>query len=77
MLPEVIAVVHEIIEILAGLRAIDQDKQAELHTALDQTQLMAEGAVAVPEPEPAAEETGEANMTSPPDDREPEASPTS
>jgi hypothetical protein len=57
-MPEIIAVINEIIDILAGLKAIGGDRQAELHAAL--------------EPQPAAEPvTGEENMTSPPDDRDP------
>jgi hypothetical protein len=61
-MPEIIAVIHEVIDILAGLKAIDGNRQAELHAALDG-----------PQDEPAAEPvTGEENMTSPPDEREPD-----
>ena len=48
-MPEIIAVVHEVIDILAGLKAINGDKQAELHAALE-PQAPAEAA---PEPETA------------------------
>ena len=60
MLEEILPVIHALIDIVAGLKAIDASRQAELHAAL--------------EPQPAAEPvTGEENMTSPPDDRDPEA----
>ena len=49
MLPEIIAVVHEVIDILAGLKAINGERQAELHAALE-PQAPAEAA---PEAEPA------------------------
>ena len=63
MLEEILPVIHALIDIVAGLKAIDAARQAELHAAL--------------EPQPAAEPvTGEENMTSPPDDREPEPTPT-
>jgi hypothetical protein len=64
MLEDILPVIHALIDIVAGLKAIDANRQAELHAALE------------PQAEP-EQETGEENMTSPPDDREPEASPTS
>jgi len=70
MLEDILPVIHALIDIVAGLKAIDANRQAELHAALEAAQGDA--------PAPAAEqETGEENMTSPPGDREPEASPTS
>jgi hypothetical protein len=51
LMSEIIAVINEIIDILAGLKAIGGDRQAELHAALE-PQAEPEAA---PEPEPAAE----------------------
>jgi hypothetical protein len=34
-MPEAIEVIHVIIDILAGLKAIDGNRQAELHAALE------------------------------------------
>lgn len=50
MLPEIIAVVHEVIDILAGLKAIDAARQAELHAALE-SQAPGEESAAPEQPE--------------------------
>jgi hypothetical protein len=49
---DILPVIHALIDIVAGLKAIDASRQAELHAALEGPQDEPETA---PEPEPAAE----------------------
>jgi hypothetical protein len=51
VLEDILPVIHALIDIVAGLKAIDASRQAELHAALE-PQAEPEAA---PEPEPAAE----------------------
>jgi hypothetical protein len=73
VLEDILPVIHALIDIVAGLKAIDASRQAELHAALETAQGKTQADFALMPPAPA---TGEENMTSPPDDREPEPTPT-